>query len=123
VQSGTELVELAGNTMTDVVSSVKRVTGIVEEITVASEEQRHGIVQVNGAINEMDEVTQHNAALVEQATSAARALQIQAESLTRAVSLFQLGNVANAFNSMSLSHLSVAPMSAIRGNDTRLLSH
>jgi methyl-accepting chemotaxis protein len=124
VQSGTELVELAGSTMTDVVTSVKRVTGIVEEISVASEEQRHGIVRVNGAINEMDEVTQHNAALVEQATSAAKALQLQAESLTRAVSLFRLGNVSGVLNnSMDLSHLSVAPVSAIAGNDVRLLSH
>ncbi|RFB71294.1 chemotaxis protein [Herbaspirillum sp. 3R11] len=92
VESGTELVELAGSTMGEVVASVKRVTGIVEEISVASQEQRHGIVQVNGAITQMDEVTQHNAALVEQAASAARSLQEQAEALTRAVSLFKLAH-------------------------------
>ncbi|WP_050479220.1 methyl-accepting chemotaxis protein [Herbaspirillum rhizosphaerae] len=100
VTSGTELVELAGNTMDEVVASVKRVTGIVEEISVASQEQHQGIVQVSGAINQMDEVTQHNAALVEQAAAAARSLQDQAESLTRAVSLFKLshghGAVLNA---------------------------
>jgi len=92
VESGTELVELAGSTMDEVVASVKRVTGIVEEISVASQEQRHGIVQVNGAITQMDEVTQHNAALVEQAAAAARSLQDQAASLTRAVSLFKLNH-------------------------------
>src|SRR5450830_1098830 len=92
VASGTELVELAGSTMDEVVASVKRVTGIVEEISVASQEQRHGIVQVNGAITQMDEVTQHNAALVEQAAAAARSLQDQAASLTRAVSLFKLNH-------------------------------
>ncbi|ASU40487.1 chemotaxis protein [Herbaspirillum sp. meg3] len=92
VASGTELVELAGSTMDEVVSSVQRVTGIVEEISVASQEQRHGIVQVSGAISQMDEVTQHNAALVEQAAAAARSLQEQAESLTRAVSLFKLSH-------------------------------
>jgi methyl-accepting chemotaxis protein len=92
VESGTELVELAGSTMDEVVASVKRVTGIVEEISVASQEQRHGIVQVNGAITQMDDVTQHNAALVEQAANAARSLQEQAEALTRAVSLFKLAH-------------------------------
>ncbi|MFJ9450298.1 methyl-accepting chemotaxis protein [Herbaspirillum sp. NPDC101397] len=92
VESGTELVELAGSTMDEVVASVKRVTGIVEEISVASQEQRHGIVQVSGAITQMDEVTQHNAALVEQAANAARSLQEQAEALTRAVSLFKLAH-------------------------------
>ncbi|MFL9881014.1 methyl-accepting chemotaxis protein [Herbaspirillum rhizosphaerae] len=92
VASGTELVELAGSTMDEVVSSVQRVTGIVEEISIASQEQRHGIVQVSGAISQMDEVTQHNAALVEQAAAAARSLQEQAESLTRAVSLFKLSH-------------------------------
>jgi len=119
VQTGTELVEVAGNTMTEVVDSVKRVTGIVGEISVASEEQRNGIVQVNGAITEMDDVTQHNAALVEQATSAARALQQQAESLTRAVSLFRLGNVvANSWNT-----LTPAPMAVLAANDVKMLTH
>jgi len=92
VESGTELVELAGSTMDEVVASVKRVTGIVGEISIASQEQRHGIVQVNGAITQMDDVTQHNAAMVEQAASAARSLQEQAEALTRAVSLFKLAH-------------------------------
>src|SRR5450830_87972 len=101
VESGTELVELAGSTMAEVVASVKRVTGIVEEISVASQEQHQGIVQVSGAITQMDDVTQHNAALVEQAAAAARALQEQAEGLTRAVSLFRLDHNAVVLNTLS----------------------
>jgi methyl-accepting chemotaxis protein len=119
VQSGTELVEQAGGTMDEVVESVKRVTGIVEEISVASEEQRHGIVQVNIAITQMDDVTQHNADLVEQASGAARALQQQAESLSHAVSLFRLSSDIGK----QLHTLTPAAAPALNGERARLLSH
>lgn len=90
VDAGTRLVELAGDTMRDVVDSVKRVTDIVGEISVASREQGREISQVNDAITEMDAVTQQNAALVEEAASAAQSLQDQAAHLAQVVSIFKL---------------------------------
>jgi methyl-accepting chemotaxis protein len=122
VQIGTALVEQAGGTMNEVVESVKRVTGIVEEISVASEEQRHGIVQVNIAITQMDDVTQHNADLVEQASAAARALQQQAEGLTHAVSLFRLSAEVDA-SGRQLNTLTPAAMTALNGKDVKRLAH
>ncbi len=92
VGSGTRLVEQAGKTMTEVVASVKRVTDIVGEISMASQEQSDGIEQVNRAITQMDETTQQNAALVEQAAAAAQSLQDQASTLTQVVSVFKLDN-------------------------------
>src|SRR5450830_1896408 len=90
VDIGSKLVEEAGNTMNDVVNSVKRVTDIVGEITSASQEQSDGIEQINLAITQMDEVTQQNAALVEEATAAAQSLQDQAGKLSGIVSVFKL---------------------------------
>ncbi len=90
VQNGTKLVEDAGKTMGEIVSSVQRVTDIMGEITAASVEQSAGIDQVNDAITSMDEVTQQNAALVEQAAAAAESLVDQAVSLIEVVSAFQL---------------------------------
>ncbi|WP_432239238.1 methyl-accepting chemotaxis protein [Herbaspirillum robiniae] len=90
VDTGSKLVEQAGTTMTEVVASVRRVTDIVGEITAASSEQSDGIEQVNIAITQMDEVTQQNAALVEQAAAAAGSLQDQAEKLAELVSVFKL---------------------------------
>ncbi|KAF1044381.1 MAG: Methyl-accepting chemotaxis protein II [Herbaspirillum frisingense] len=90
VDTGSKLVEQAGSTMTEVVASVKRVTDIVGEITAASSEQSEGIEQVNIAITQMDEVTQQNAALVEEAAAAAGSLQDQAEKLAELVSVFKL---------------------------------
>ncbi|MBG7620644.1 MCP four helix bundle domain-containing protein [Herbaspirillum sp. AP02] len=90
VDTGSKLVETAGSTMTEVVASVRRVTDIVGEITAASSEQSDGIEQVNIAITQMDEVTQQNAALVEQAAAAAGSLQEQAGRLTELVSVFKL---------------------------------
>ena len=89
VGNGSKLVEQAGSTMGEVVSSVKRVTDIVGEIATASQEQSIGIEQVNQAITQMDEVTQQNAALVEQAAAAAASLQEQAASLAQVVSVFK----------------------------------
>ena len=88
VTTGSQLVEQAGMTMSDVVDSVQRVTDIVGEIAEASREQSIGIEQVNQAISQMDEVTQQNAALVEQAAAAAQSLQAQASNLVQAVSIF-----------------------------------
>ena len=91
VDVGSRLVAQAGTTMTDVVNSVKRVTDIVGEISSASEEQSDGIEQINLAITQMDEVTQKNAALVEEAAAAAQSMQHQAGTLLEVVSIFKLG--------------------------------
>jgi len=90
VSTGTQLVQQAGATMGEMVSSIERVTCIMAEITAASREQTAGIGQVNQAITQMDEVTQQNAALVEEASAAAASLQDQAENLAEVVSVFQL---------------------------------
>src|SRR6185312_8936705 len=90
VGAGSKLVDEAGKTMEEIVSSVKRVTDIMSEITAASQEQSSGIEQVNAAITQMDETTQQNAALVEQAAAAAESLEEQAQRLAGAVSVFRL---------------------------------
>jgi len=91
VDSGTVLVDQAGATMQDVVNSIRRVAGIMSEITVASQEQKVGIEQIHQAISQMDQVTQQNAAMVEEAAGASAALHERAESLSRLVSVFRVG--------------------------------
>jgi methyl-accepting chemotaxis protein len=95
VGNGSKLVEQAGKTMDEIVSSVKRVTDIMSEITAASQEQSQGIEQVNQTITQMDEVTQQNAALVEEATASARSLEEQAGGLSHSVSQFRLSEAQN----------------------------
>ena len=90
VEAGNKLVAKAGTTMTEVVASIQRVTDIMSEITAASHEQEVGIEQINRAINEMDSVTQQNAALVEEAAAATGALEQQASQLAEVVSVFKL---------------------------------
>jgi methyl-accepting chemotaxis protein len=90
VSDGTRLVDEAGKTMRDIVTSVKRVTDIVAEISVASQEQSSGIEQVNHAVTQMEDATQKNAALAEEASAAARTLQEQAENLAQAVAVFRV---------------------------------
>ncbi len=92
VDTGSKLVDEAGQTMGAIVTSVKRVADIMSEITVASQEQSVGIEEVNRAISQMDEMTQQNAALVEQAAAAASSMQEQAQLLQRAVSIFKLAD-------------------------------
>ena len=90
VEAGAQLVDQAGSTMKEIVSSVARVTDIMAEIMAAGQEQSSGIDQINQAIASMDEVTQQNAALVEEAAAAAASLQEQACSLENMVSTFKL---------------------------------
>ncbi len=90
VDVGSKLVDQAGTTMNEIVTSVKHVADIMSEITSASQEQSDGIEQVNQAISQMDEMTQQNAALVEQAAAAAQSMQDQAVELSHAVSIFKL---------------------------------
>jgi methyl-accepting chemotaxis protein len=96
VDVGTKLVGQAGSTMQEIVESVKRVTDVMSEITAASLEQTSGIEQINQAIAQMDEVTQQNAALVEQAAAAAASLQDQAGNLAQVVSVFKLDDAGAA---------------------------
>ncbi|GFO64888.1 methyl-accepting chemotaxis protein [Geomonas paludis] len=90
VQDGSRLVEEAGRTTQDIVTSIKRVTDIMAEISAASLEQSSGIEQVNTAITQMDDVTQQNAALVEEAAAAAESLEDQAQQLVAVVARFTL---------------------------------
>ncbi|MDC8758215.1 methyl-accepting chemotaxis protein [Janthinobacterium fluminis] len=90
VDSGAKLVDQAGATMDEIVASVKRVTDIMSEISCASAEQTSGIEQINQAVIQMDNVTQQNAALVEEAAAAAAALQEQTADLAQVVSVFRL---------------------------------
>ncbi|MBF8222555.1 methyl-accepting chemotaxis protein [Halomonas sp. 328] len=92
VQQGSTLVEQAGATMRDVMAAVRRVNDIMDEISAASQEQSDGIEQVTQAVSQMDQVTQQNAALVEEASAAAASLEEQANRLERAVSVFKLGS-------------------------------
>ncbi|MDQ4626940.1 MULTISPECIES: methyl-accepting chemotaxis protein [Janthinobacterium] len=93
VGAGMLQVNRAGATMEQVVSSVKQVTAIMQEISIASREQSIGVDQVNQAIAHMDQVTQQNAALVEEAAAAATRLAEEAASLSQAVSLFNFGKM------------------------------
>ncbi len=103
VQTGTALVGDAGRTMTEIIGAVQRVTDIMGEIAAASEEQSSGIDQVARAVTQMDEVTQQNAALVEEAAAAASSLETQAGSLMSAVSVFMLRDGKDALYSTSAS--------------------
>ncbi len=92
VGDGSDLVNQSGQTLQEIVNSVKRVTDIIAEISAASQEQASGIDQVNKAVMQMDQGTQQNAALVEQATSASQSMKQQARELTRQVAFFKVTN-------------------------------
>jgi methyl-accepting chemotaxis protein len=117
VGSGTELVSKAGTTMQEVVDSVRRVTEIMSEISVASAEQSLGIEQVNGAIGEMDGMTQQNSALVDEAAAAAQAMNEQASALTEVVGLFKLEGDGRA---VQAAPVRAAPAATQRSNNLRL---
>ncbi|MDO8705119.1 MAG: methyl-accepting chemotaxis protein, partial [Sulfuricaulis sp.] len=90
VEQGSTLVDQAGATMTEVVASIKRVTDIMGEISAASNEQSIGVAQIGEAVTQMDQVTQQNAALVEEMAAAASSLQSQAQELVQVVAVFKL---------------------------------
>ncbi|MBE0489005.1 MAG: Tar ligand binding domain-containing protein [Halomonas sp.] len=94
VQEGATLVEQAGDTMREIVAAVRRVTDIMDEISSASQEQSAGIDQITQAVGQMDQVTQQNAALVQQASAAAASLEEQAEKMEQVMAVFRIsGNV------------------------------
>ena len=90
VESGTKLVTEAGTTMQEIVQSVRRVTDVIGEITAAATEQSEGIAGVNQAIGNLDQMTQQNAALVEESAAAAESLRDQAAQLAHAVAVFKV---------------------------------
>jgi methyl-accepting chemotaxis protein len=118
VEHGTTLVDQAGNTMTEVVSSIKRVTDIMGEISAASNEQSLGVSQIVEAIGSMDQTTQQNAALVEEMAAAASSLKSQAQELVQTVAIFKLAEGHAAPSKMQVR----APLSAAKsfpGQDRR----
>jgi methyl-accepting chemotaxis protein len=117
VDAGSKLVDDAGHTMNDIVTSVKHVADIMSEITAASQEQSTGIEEVNQAITQMDEMTQQNAALVEQAAAAAESMQDQAVKLAQAVAVFKIAG-ANALNATNRVSASPQPASLAAGVST-----
>jgi methyl-accepting chemotaxis protein len=96
VEQGTLLVDEAGKTMGEIVSSIRRVTDIVAEISSANVEQSTGVQQVGEAVSQMDQATQQNAALVEESAAAAESLKAQAQQLVEAVSVFKLAYSGSA---------------------------
>ena len=104
VDQGTVLVDQAGVTMTEVVSSIKRVTDIMGEISAASTEQSQGVAQVGEAVGQMDQVTQQNAALVEESAAAAESLKNQAQQLVRAVAVFKLSDGSRSYAPIPAVH-------------------
>ncbi|MES2012653.1 MAG: methyl-accepting chemotaxis protein [Pseudomonadota bacterium] len=115
---GTKQVENAGNTMQEIVTSVKRVSDIIGEIAAASQEQSLGIAQVNDAIMKMDDVTQQNTALVEEAAAAAESMLEQADELMNAVSVFQLDNAMQKTRQLR----TIAPPAQLRSNSPKAIS-
>ena len=111
VEQGTALVDKAGETMTEVVSSIRRVTDIMGEISAASSEQAAGVAQVGEAVTQMDQTTQQNAALVEQMAAAASSLKSQATELVQAVAVFKLGAHEHGASTSKASVRSNAPKS------------
>lgn len=112
IERGTVLVDRAGVTMREVVDSIRQVTDVMAEISAAGIEQTQGIEQVNHSIVEMDNTTQQNAALVEQASAAALSLQEQAKLLDKVVGLFKLAQTQESEN-FSPAHLRDAPNSRL----------
>ncbi|UYG00080.1 methyl-accepting chemotaxis protein [Halomonas sp. GD1P12] len=112
ISEGSTLVEQAGATMTDVVSAVRRVADIMDEISAASQEQSDGIEQVSQAVGQMDEVTQQNAALVQQAAAAAASLEEQASRLEEAVAVFKVLDGGRGYTSAATASARPKPAAA-----------
>ena len=122
VDSGSKLVSAAGQTMGEIVGSVRRVTDIMAEISAASQEQSAGIEQVNTAVSQMDKITQQNAALVEEAAAAAKSMEEQTDAMTQMVSEFVLDGGHAPAAPVKAKPAPVArrePAMAARGSDRR----
>jgi methyl-accepting chemotaxis protein len=112
VEAGGSLVDAAGHTMVEVVSSVQKVSDLIAEIAAASQEQSSGIGQVNTAVTQMEQVVQQNASLVEEATAATESMKEQANSLLNLVSRFNLGDQRTQFTAVQPAPVHAAPAPA-----------
>jgi methyl-accepting chemotaxis protein-1 (serine sensor receptor) len=110
VEAGTALADKAGMTMEEVVTSIRRVTDIVGEISSASAQQSAGVGQVGEAVSSMDQATQQNAALVEEMAASADSLSMQAQSLVQAVSVFKMDTSGQAAPAVRLAPIAKAPV-------------
>lgn len=123
VDAGTQLVDQAGSKMNEIVSSIRRVTDIIGEISAASTEQSSGVAQIGEAVTQMDQATQQNAALVEESAAAAESLKTQAEQLVAEVAFFKLRSVDSldvaAGLPRAVASLSPAPVPAERRSPHR----
>ncbi|MCZ8293482.1 MAG: methyl-accepting chemotaxis protein [Hylemonella sp.] len=117
VEQGTALVDQAGNTMNEVVTSIRRVTDIMGEISAASSEQNAGVSQIGEAVVQMDQVTQQNAALVEEMAAAAGSLKSQAQDLVQAVSVFRLAQATTPGSSSATAVTTRVATRATRATD------
>lgn len=123
VQAGSSLVTEAGNAMDAIITSVTHVNALMMEISVASDEQTRGISQIGQAMHEMDGVTQQNAALVQEASTSAEALEMEAKHLAKTVAVFDLGNglsassESEARSSSLASRQAVGQLAAVNNND------
>jgi methyl-accepting chemotaxis protein len=113
VTEGTKLVDESGKALAEIVVRVKKVTDVMAEIASSSREQASGIEQVNKAITMMDDVTQQNAALVEEASAAAQALSEQASNLTQLISRYRVGEGAAADQPRAALRPAAAPAPAV----------
>ncbi len=121
VEQGTALVDKAGETMTEVVDSIRRVTDIMGEISSASSEQAGGVAQVGEAVNQMDQVTQQNAALVEEMAAAASSLKTQAHDLVEVVAAFKLSDPIQMPKAATRASTPKPP--ALRGMERRTIAN
>ena len=116
VYAGSQLVDQAGQTMDEIVASVKRVSDIMNEISSASQEQSAGIQEINMAIGQMDEMTQQNSALVEQAAAAAESLEEQADHLTQSLEVFKLSTEVAMQAPVSVRRAAASPQMSKSAN-------
>jgi uncharacterized phage infection (PIP) family protein YhgE len=116
VDAGSQQVAQAGERMEEIVSSVRRVSDLIGEISAAAGEQRDGINQVNQAISGLDQMTQQNAALVEQSTAAATSMRDQAQRLAQSVAVFNVGANVLAPQAAASAHASAALAASASGS-------
>ncbi len=123
VESGTQQVQNAGATMGEIVASVQRVTDVIAEISAASREQSDGIHQINAAVTQLDQMTQQNAALVEQSAAAAESLRDQSGRLSQAISVFRLNGATSSSPVAARSTFSKpAPAKPVSGTTSKPLN-
>jgi len=122
VTEGTKLVDESGKALAEIVVRVKKVTDVMAEIASSSREQASGIEQVNKAITMMDDVTQQNAALVEEASAAAQALTEQASSLTQLIARYKVGEGADEAHRAPAAPARPKPVASALGTERRRAS-